>query len=132
MVPSRRCATEMMYGHIPCWRAWRIVLGEILAMARSLCLLGNVLAQQAVWAEDQDEDEDREGEDILVFRTRRSGRKDREVGAGKGFEHAKDNAAQQRAGKIADAPQHGGGKCLQARVEAYEGINTCEFEGEEQ
>src|SRR5512143_1082001 len=101
----------------------------IRAMARSLCLLNDILAQQAVRAEDEDEDQDREGEDVLVFRASRSHSEDPQVGSGKGLEHAQNDTAEQGAREVANAAEYGSGKCLKTGIEADECVDPGELQG---
>src|SRR5262249_9884055 len=72
-------------------------------------------AEQPGRPEDQDEHEDGEGRDVLVFAGEVAGQED--------LDKADQQAAQHGARQRADAAQHGGGECLDAGQEADEEVD---------
>src|SRR5207247_2759610 len=85
--------------------------------------LSDDLAQQALGSEDEDHDEHREGEDVLVLGAERAARQQRQIGGREGLEQAEHEAADHRARNIADAAEHGGGERLQPGNEPGVGID---------
>src|SRR5712692_5386875 len=81
------------------------------------CSLSHDLAQQALGAEDQDQNENREGEDVLVLGPEGAAREQRQVRGGEGLEQSEHEPAQHGARDIADAAQDGRRERLEPRDE---------------
>src|SRR5579883_1927465 len=106
--------------------AWSGLTGMSLAVTAVMAsyLLDIGPAQQSGRAEDQHEDEDREGGHVLVFHG--------EIAGPHRFDQADEEAAQHRPRQRADAAEHRGGERLDAREEADEEIDHAVIEEEHQ
>src|SRR3989454_5119718 len=93
--------------------------------------LSDDLAQQALGSEDEDHDEHREGEDVLVLGAERSPREQGQIGGGEGLEQPEHEPAEHRAGDVADAAEHGRGEGLQPRNEPGVGIDQSVLDAEQ-
>jgi len=93
-----------------------------------LRLLRDLLAQQAIGPEHDHNDQDEEGHHVLVLGAEGAHGVGAEVGAREALDHAEHHSAQQGAGQVPDATQHGGGEGLDAWHEPHERIDAGEFE----
>src|SRR4030095_6992908 len=97
--------------------------GSPAAAPRPSSPLAHDFAEEALGPEDQDEDQDREGEDVLVLRAEGPAGEERQIGGGEGLEQAQHEPAQHGAGDVADAAQHRGGEGLEAGDEPGVGVD---------
>src|SRR5580704_18982889 len=81
--------------------------------------LADMLAKQTRGAEQQNENQHREGEDVAVLRTDDSMGERRHPGRCKGLDEAEEQAAEHRARDRADAAQDRGRKSLHADNETH-------------
>src|SRR5664280_615898 len=84
------------------------------------CPGAHLFTQQAGRAEDQYQDENHEGEDVLV-----RGPVGHVLG-GEGLDQPEHEPAEHGAGDVADAPEHRGGECFEASQEADEEVDRDE------
>src|SRR5262249_23488790 len=77
-------------------------------------LLRQGFAEQPLRAEDQDHHEKREGDEIAQLIGGRNAEPVEEKRGPDRFDDAEKEAAEHRAGNIADAAEHGGAECLDA------------------
>src|SRR5690242_12007179 len=119
----------------------RFMRGPLAHSVPRSCAIGDPLAEQAGWTEDEYQYEDEEREHVLVvaseqahlsvvlhaFLLQRVAPRGQAADVGhvadvagpERLDDAEEYAAQHRAGQVADAAQHGGGKGFQAEQEAH-------------
>src|SRR6476659_6493732 len=86
---------------------------------RGSCAVGDAFAQQALRPERQHQDEDDEGEDVLVVAAEDAAGEIADVAGAERFDQAEQDAADHRAGEVADAAEDRRRERLQAGQEAH-------------
>ena len=83
------------------------------------CSIGDALAEQALRPQREHEDQDDEGEDVLVVAAEDAAGEVADVAGAERFDQAEQDAADHRAGEVADAAEDRRGERLQAGQEAH-------------
>src|SRR5712692_8131466 len=99
--------------------------------ARTSGPLPDDLAEDALGPEDQDEDQDREGEDVLVLGAEGPTRQQGEVGGRERLEQTQHEPAEHGPRDVPDAPEHGRGEGLEPRDEARVRVDEAVLDAEE-
>src|SRR5688572_33408186 len=107
------------------------IISPMRTLSAALRPFTDHLAEETSGPEDQEEDQHREREDVLVLRAERAAGEQRQVGRGERLEQAEDEPADHRAGNVSDAAEHGGGEGLQSRNESRVRIDETVLHAEE-
>src|SRR5713226_615495 len=99
--------------------------------ARTSRPLPDDLAENALGPEDQDENQDREGEDVLVLGPEGPPRQQGKVGGRERLEQTQHEPAEHGPRDVPDAPEHGRGEGLEPRDEARVRVDEAVLDAEE-
>src|SRR6188474_264204 len=89
------------------------------AAGRDSCSVRHTLAEQALRPQRQDQDQDDEGEDVLVVAAEHAAGEVADVAGAERLDQAEQDAADHRPGEVADAAEYRRGERLQPRQEAH-------------
>src|SRR3954470_11929212 len=98
-----------------CWRG----ASANRVMAWRSGAIGDALAEQALRAQREHQDEHDEGEDVLVVAAENAAGEVADVAGTERLDQAEQDAADHRTGEVADAAEDGSGERLQPRQEAH-------------